>query len=71
MWEHTGRLIWTWLRLTLALLAGLGVVWLVYGWHSVPFTLAALGAALIEAWAVRGLAREWSWQASGTWWWGW
>ncbi|MCA1707673.1 MAG: hypothetical protein LC808_32135 [Actinobacteria bacterium] len=70
MWEQTGRLVWIWLRITFGLLAGLGVVWLVYGWHSAAFAVAALLAALIEVWAVRGLAREWSWLARGCWWWG-
>lgn len=69
MWEHTARLAFIWLRITLALVVGLGVVWLVYGWHSAPFAVAALLAALIEVWATRGLAREWSWLASSSWWW--
>lgn len=69
MWEETGRLALIWLRITVALLVGLGVVLLVCGWHSGWFALAAIAAALIQAWAVRGLAREWSWLARGSWWW--
>lgn len=70
MWEDTGRLALIWLRITLALVVVLGVIWLVYGWHSTPFAAAAVLAALVQYWAVRGLAREWSWLARGTWWWG-
>jgi len=70
MWDETGRLLLIWLRITLALLVGLGVVLLVYGWHTTPFAVAALVAVLVEVWAVRGLAREWTWLARGSWWWG-
>lgn len=69
MWEETARLALTWLRITLALVVVLGVVLLVYGWGSPQFTVAGLLAAVVEMWAIRGLAREWSWLARGCWWW--
>ncbi|MGH3916293.1 MAG: hypothetical protein ACRDTC_23225 [Pseudonocardiaceae bacterium] len=69
MIEETGRLLWIWLRITLALLVGCGIVVGVYGWNSTPVKIAVVAAVVLELAVIRGLAREWSWQASGTWWW--
>ncbi|MGH3773705.1 MAG: hypothetical protein ACRDRW_20335 [Pseudonocardiaceae bacterium] len=70
MLSETGRLASIWSRITLGLLVPLGVILLVCGWHSTLFRVAALVAVLIEVWAIRSLAREWSWLARGSWWWG-
>lgn len=69
MLAETGRLVWTWCRITLVLAACCGIVVAVYGWDSTPFKVAAILAVLLELAAIRGLAREWSFQASGCWWW--
>ncbi|MGH3928801.1 MAG: hypothetical protein ACRDTF_02340 [Pseudonocardiaceae bacterium] len=69
MLTETGRLLWTWCRITLALAAICGLVLALYGWGSTAFTLTVIGAVVLELLAIRGLAREWSWQASGCWWW--
>lgn len=68
MWQHTGRLAATWLRVTLGLIAALAVVMTGYGAHSTPFTVAALMAGVLELLTVRALCREWTWQARGSWW---
>jgi hypothetical protein len=67
MWNVTGWVIRTWLRITVLLCLGVGAAWLwcPAGW----FTLAVIGAAVIELWTTGALAREWSYQASTTWWW--
>jgi len=67
MWGVTGWALRVWLRITIlvALGVGAGWLWLTPGW----FTLAVIGAAVIELWAIRALTREWSYQASATWWW--
>lgn len=69
MWEQTGRLLWIWLRITLALAAICTVVLAVYGWDSTPFKVAALVAVGLNLLTVRALSREWSFQARGCWWW--
>lgn len=68
MWDHAGRLAGTWMRTTLALVAGVAVVIAVYGLGSVQVKLAALAAVLVDLAVVRALVREWAWQARGSWW---
>ncbi len=67
MWGVTGWVLRVWLRITILVALGVGAawLWLTPGW----FTLAVIGAAVIELWAIRALTREWSYQASATWWW--
>jgi hypothetical protein len=67
MWGVTGWVLRTWLRITVLLALGVGAAWwwLTPGWFT--FTVAA--AAIVELWTLRQLAREWSYQASATWWW--
>lgn len=69
MWSTTGRCIGTWLKVTLVLGLLVLVAGLVWGWRSGPFALAVLGAVLVELLAIRGLIREWAFDARGTWWW--
>jgi hypothetical protein len=62
----TGWALAMWLRITLALALVVALVW----WLAPDWLwLALTGAALIEAWTIRQLAREWSWQARAHWWW--
>lgn len=68
MWQQTERLVTIWFRVTLALAAVVVVVVAVYGVDSVEFRRAAVVAVVLELLAVRGLCREWSWQARGAWW---
>lgn len=69
MIEETGRLVWTWCRITLALSVVCGIVLAVYGWDSTPFKITTVLAVVVDLAAIRALAREWSYQASGYWWW--
>lgn len=66
---ETGRLAWIWCRITLALATLCGTALAVWGWDSTPFKAAAALAVVLDLAAIRGLAREWSFQASGCWWW--
>lgn len=69
MWDTTGWCLATWLKIT-GILAGLVVVvGLVWGWQSTAFALAVITAIVIDLLVIRGLAREWSWEARGSWWW--
>jgi hypothetical protein len=62
----TGWALAMWLRITLALALVVALVW----WLAPTWLWLALTAAvLIEAWTIRQLAREWSWQARAYWWW--
>ena len=58
MWGVTGWALRIWLRITILVALGVGAAWLWCppGW----FPLAVIGAAVIELWAIRALAREWS-----------
>jgi ABC-type phosphate transport system auxiliary subunit len=69
MWAVTGWAAATWLRLTLALAATLGLLWLVLGTGSGWFWAAVIGAALIEWQTTRALAAEWGAEARYSWWW--
>ena len=68
MWLQTERLAAIWLRVTLALAAGVAVVLTVYGTSSTQFAVAVLVAVGLELLTVRALCREWAWQARGAWW---
>jgi hypothetical protein len=69
MWAVTGWALTTWLKVTVFLLLGVGVAWLVWGAHSGQFLLALVGAALLETYAIRQLCREWAHEARSSWWW--
>lgn len=69
MLRTTGQLIGTWLRVTLLLGLAVLVVGWIWGFGSIPFALAVIAAAAIELLALRGLAREWVFEARGRWWW--
>jgi hypothetical protein len=59
----------TWLRVTLALAAAIGVSWLAFGTHSGSFLLICVGAVLGELYLSRQLLREWNDEAGLRWWW--
>ncbi|OJY42710.1 hypothetical protein [Pseudonocardia sp. 73-21] len=67
MWAVTGWAVATWLKLTVLLALGVGAAWLWLdsGW----FSVACIGAALAELWALRQLGREWAYEARSSWWW--
>jgi hypothetical protein len=69
MWATTGHCIATWLKVTVVLGVLVLIAGFVWGFGSSAFTLAVLAAILIDLIAVRGLAREWSFNARGSWWW--
>jgi hypothetical protein len=71
MWSTTGWALWTWLKVTFLLGVAIGVAALVWGAGSGQFTLAVIGAVLIELLTVRGLCREWAFDARSRWWWFW
>lgn len=69
MLSVTGRLLRIWLRVTLVLGLVLVVVGWVWGFGSGPFVLAVLVAIGVELLTIRGLAREWAFEARVHWWW--
>lgn len=69
MWAVTGWAAATLLRVTLALAALLGVLWLVLGTGSGWLWIAVVGAVLVEYRATRALAAEWGAEARYSWWW--
>jgi hypothetical protein len=68
MWQQTERLALIWVRITLALVACVAVVMTVYRPDSVQFKLAVVVAVFVDLLTIRGLCREWTWQARGCWW---
>jgi hypothetical protein len=59
----------TWLKVTVVLGLAVGAVWLLT--ERPGYTTAAIIlAGLAEIWTVRGLAREWTYEARAAWWWG-
>jgi len=69
MLHTTGRLIGTWVRVTLVLGMLVLIAGWVWGFGSTPFVIAVIAAVGVELLAVRGLAREWVFDARGHWWW--
>ena len=69
MFVTTGRCLATWLKVTAVLAALVTLVGIIWGWGSDPFILAVVAAAVLELLAIRGLLRDWSFEASGSWWW--
>lgn len=71
MWSTTAWVLRTWLKMTLALAALVAVAALVWGVGSRPFVLAVVAAVLLDLLTIRGLIREWAFDARGSWWWFW
>ena len=69
MWAVTGWCLLTWVRITVALSVIVGVLWLTVGTDDRWFWAAAVGAAFLELYAIRQLAREWTFEARSCWWW--
>jgi hypothetical protein len=69
MLRTTGQLIGTWLRVTLVVGLAVLIVGWIWGFGSGPFVIAVIAAVLVELLALRGLAREWMFEARGRWWW--
>lgn len=71
MWSTTGWVVRTWLKVTLLLGVLLGVAALVWGVGTKQFVVAVIVAVVVELVAIRGLCREWAFDARGRWWWFW
>ncbi|GAB3460639.1 hypothetical protein [Actinophytocola sediminis] len=71
MWTTTAWVFRTWLKVTVALAVLVGVVALVWGVGSRPFDIALVAAVVLDLLTVRGLLREWTFDARGHWWWFW
>ena len=69
MWATTGHCLATWLKVTLVLGVLVLIAGMVWGFGSGAFVLAVVAAIVIELIAIRGLARAWTFDARGTWWW--
>ncbi len=69
MWAVTGWVIATWLRVTLALTAAVGIAWLALGSSSGAFWLLCAAALAAEGYLSRQLVREWNHEAGLRWWW--
>ncbi len=69
MFSTTGWCLATWLKVTALLGAGVLTVGLICGFDSGQFMTAVVIAVVLDLLAIRGLAREWMWEARGSWWW--
>ena len=69
MWAVTGWAVLTWLKLTALLGAVVLAGWWQLGTGSGWFLTVCLTAAVVQLWAIRQLAREWTYEARSTWWW--
>lgn len=69
MLEVTGWAVATWLRITLALTAAVGVAWLLLGSDSGWFWVISATAATVDLFLARQLTREWYHEARLRWWW--
>ncbi len=68
MWAVTGWVIATWLRVTLALTAAVGIAWLALGSSSGAFWLLCVAAVTAELYLSRQIVREWNHEARLRWW---
>ena len=71
MWSTTGWAVWTWLKVTFLLAALVGIAALMWGVGSHQFIVAVIVAVVVELFTIRGLCREWAFDARGRWWWFW
>jgi hypothetical protein len=71
MLAATGRCLAIWLKVTLVLAAVVAGFAIVAGVASPAFKVTVVVAVLLELAAIRGLAREWAFDAKGNWWWPW
>ncbi|MFC4949037.1 hypothetical protein [Pseudonocardia sp. GCM10023141] len=69
MIDVTGWALLTWLKITLALAVGVGLVWLALPAGSGWFWVAVLAACVMEWFTIRQLGREWVENARWHWWW--
>ena len=71
MWDTTGWALRIWAKVTVLLGVLVAVAAVVWGVDSTAFVLAVLGAGLVELGTIRGLCREWAFDARARWWWFW
>lgn len=69
MLSTTGWCLATWLKATALLGTAVLIIGLIWGFASGTFTTAVIIAAVLDLLTIRGLAREWLWEARGSWWW--
>jgi hypothetical protein len=69
MLSTTGWCLATWLKITALLGAGVLVVGLFWGFDGGLFVVAVVVAVVLDLLAIRGLTREWLFEARYTWWW--
>jgi hypothetical protein len=69
MLSTTGWCLATWLKATAVLAVLVGLVGLLWGFSSGQFTFAVVAAVVLDLLAIRGLIREWAFEARGAWWW--
>ena len=69
MWTTTGHCLATWLKVTLVLGVLVLVAGIVWGFGTGPFVIAVIAAVVLDLLAIRGLVREWAFEARGSWWW--
>lgn len=68
MWAALVWVVVTWVKLTAGLAAVVGVCWLAFGSGSGWFTLAVIGAVVVELFVIRQLGRELAHEAGLHWW---
>lgn len=65
----TGWCLRTWLKTTVLLGLAVLMIGLFSGFDSTTFHIALIAAAALDLLAIRLLAREWMFEARGSWWW--
>jgi hypothetical protein len=69
MLSTTGWCLLTWLKVTVVLAVAAVLVGLFCGFDSGQFVLAVVAGVVLDLLAIRGLIREWAFEARGNWWW--
>lgn len=69
MLSTTGWCVRTWLKVTVLLGITVLLVGVFSGFDSTPFHTGLISAAVLDLLTIRGLIREWVFEARGTWWW--
>lgn len=69
MLEATSRCLAIWLKVTIVLAVTVAGFAIFAGVHTGQFKVAVVVAVILELLAIRGLAREWAFDAKGNWWW--
>jgi hypothetical protein len=65
----TGWCLRTWLKVTVLLAVAVLLVGVFCGFDSTQFYIGLIAAAVLDLLTIRGLVREWLFEARGSWWW--